>query len=151
MAPRVPGGSRLSLRRSTGPIAFRLFLPMTPRAGRHASGAGHWLAVRAKVAAAPGDDGPSDFRAAARAWQPFTPVHLVVLLVVARNTASVHKIGYRRAPQFDRFQQNFKMDPDIPAPATGLVSQHPLLPSRRLAPHEQILLAQRPWLAGERR
>src|SRR5262249_51151882 len=66
-APESTGGSRLSLRRNAGPVAFRHFLrgPMEV-----ASRPGRRLALRTKMGAASGDHDPADFRAAAAAGLP---------------------------------------------------------------------------------
>jgi len=51
------------------------------------------LTIRAKVAAPPGDQNSFDLSAAAQASLPGATVHLVMLLIIARDAAGVDKIG----------------------------------------------------------
>src|SRR5215472_9363179 len=96
--------SRLPLRRSARPVAFRLFsraaTPAVCCARRR-------LAYRTKMTAAPGHHDPSDFLAATKARPAIASVDSVVLLIVPREAARIDEIGNGRAAQLDRLQQDF--------------------------------------------
>jgi hypothetical protein len=65
------------------------------------------LARWTKMAASARHNNSSDLRPAAKTLLPFSPVHLVVLLIIARYTLNVNKIGNRRPAHLNRFAQNF--------------------------------------------
>src|SRR5205085_10362071 len=90
---------KLPLRR-TRPLRTFRFLSRQSRSPRRT------LAHRTKITAPARHDNSLDFRPAPETLLALSAVSSVMLLIFSRHAFRIDKIGNRRSPHADRFQQN---------------------------------------------